>query len=126
MKPKYRVVRHVEKAVIVGSKIAVADTWLSRLRGLLGTTHLGEQEGLLITPSSGVHTLGMSFSIDVIELETCSRALSSKVLRVWPNLEPNRTTGIHWRTRSILELPAGKVLSIGIAAGDHLEISIAA
>jgi uncharacterized protein len=54
---------------VIGTRIAVADTGLARLIGLLGRKKLEQGSGLWIQPSSGVHTFGMRFPIDVVALD---------------------------------------------------------
>lgn len=45
-----------------------ADTFTTRLRGLMGKT-ISEEEGLLIQPCNSVHTFFMKMAIDVIFLD---------------------------------------------------------
>jgi uncharacterized membrane protein (UPF0127 family) len=109
--------RNKTKASIVGNKITVADTSLARLTGLLGKRKLDAGCGLLIRPSSGVHTFGMLFAIDVVAL---SRNL--RVIKVWHRLAPFRVTSISFRVHSVLELAAGEIQKCGIEVGDQLEL----
>ena len=60
--------RNRTKANTIGTQIAVAETSLTRLVGLAGRRRLDAGCGLLIRPSSGIHTFGMLFAIDVIAL----------------------------------------------------------
>jgi uncharacterized membrane protein (UPF0127 family) len=106
-----------EKAVTVGSRIGLADTSLSRLFGLLGKRSLDPGCGILIRPSSGVHTFGMTFSIDVVALDPDLR-----VLKTWRRLPPFRVTTISLKTHSVLELAAGQIDQCGIEPGDQLAI----
>jgi len=46
--------------------------------GLLGKARLDPGKGLLIVPSSGVHTWGMRFPIDVVALNRHLRVLDVK------------------------------------------------
>ena len=108
--------RNVTTATTVGTRITIADTSLTRLIGLLGKRRLDTGCGLLIRPSSGIHTFGMLFSIDVVAL---SRSL--KVLRLWHRLPPFRVTCINLKTYSMLELPAGQINNCRIRVGDQLE-----
>jgi uncharacterized membrane protein (UPF0127 family) len=101
----------------VGTRITIADTFLTRLIGLVGSTRLDSGCGLLIRPSSGIHTFGMLFSIDVVAL---SRGL--QVLQLWHRMAPFRMTGIRLRTHSMLELPAGQICSCQMEVGDQLEL----
>src|SRR5919108_2370956 len=84
-------------------RCVLADTFFSRLRGLLGRGALDEDEGMLITPASSIHTCFMRFRIDVVFLEA-----DLTVLGVRERLKPWRATA--WRgARLVLELPAGAV-----------------
>ena len=100
----------------VGSQIGVADTSLSRLIGLMGKKQLDAGRGLLIRPSSGVHTFGMRFSIDAVGLDK-----SFRVIALWPDLKPFRISGISFKTHSVLELPAGQIALCQIGLGDQLQ-----
>jgi uncharacterized membrane protein (UPF0127 family) len=109
--------RDVTRATTVGTQITIADTSFARLIGLLGKRRLDSGCGLLIRPSSGVHTIGMLFAIDVVAL---SRSL--QVLRLWHRLAPFRVTRVSLKTHSILELPAGQIRNCRIQVGDQLEL----
>jgi uncharacterized protein len=105
------------RATVIGTRITTADTSLTRLIGLMGRRRLDAGCGLLIKPSSGVHTFGMLFAIDVVAL---NRDL--QVLRLWHRLAPFRVTGIHLKIHSMLELPAGQIRNCHMEVGDQLEI----
>src|SRR5580693_9041969 len=96
--------RNRTKTNTIGTQIAVAETSLTRLIGLAGRSRLDAGCGLLIRPSSGIHTFGMLFAIDVVALSKDLR-----VLKLWHCLLPFRMTGINLKTRSMLELPAGVI-----------------
>jgi hypothetical protein len=99
----------------IGNQVNVADTSFTRMRGLLGRRHLAGGEGLWIKPSSGVHTFGMKFAIDVIGLDRKNR-----VVRLWNTLVPNRITSVSLKISSVLELPAGKIAESGTKVGHIL------
>jgi uncharacterized membrane protein (UPF0127 family) len=61
------VVTNTTKAAVIG-EISVADSSLTRFLGLMGRKGLPAGEGLWIKPSSGVHTMWMRFTIDVVAL----------------------------------------------------------
>ena len=102
---------------VVASGVVVADTSISRAVGLLGRTHLQQEEGIWIKPSSGVHTIGMRFPIDVIGLDKQLR-----VVRLWHSLKPYRVTAIVPSVRTVLELAAGRIVESGLRLGDQLRI----
>lgn len=103
---------------VLGDRIGVADTTLTRFVGLMGRGSLAPGQGLLIRPSSGVHTLWMRFSIDVLLLDRELRVLS-----VYRNLRPFRMTAINWRAAAALELPAGTVAATRTELGDQLQFT---
>ena len=109
---------NVSRGSILGDRICVAGNAWSRAVGLLGHTSLDPGGGLLIDPSAGIHTFGMRFAIDVIALDRCLRVLSLS-----ERLAPHRVAGLHWKTRCVLELPAGTIRQSGTRVGDQLEIS---
>jgi len=108
--------RNVTRATTVGTRITIADTSLKRLIGLVGKRRLNSGCGLLIRPSSGVHTFGMLFSIDVVAL---SRDL--RVLKLWHRVAPFRMTSVNLKIHSMLELPVGQVSHCQMQVGDQLE-----
>ena len=110
-------IRNATRGTVIGTRIAVAETCFTRLIGLLGRRGLEHDAGLWIRPSSGVHTFGMLFPIDVIGLDRTLR-----VCAVWPRLRPWRISGVSWRTHSVIELPVGSIERAKIQRGDQLEI----
>ena len=107
---------NITQATTVGTQITIADTFLTRLIGLMGRKRLDAGCGLLIKPSSGIHTIGMRFAIDVVALNK-----NMVVLKLWPRVVPFRMTGINLRIHSMLELPPGQIEHSGIQVGDQLE-----
>lgn len=104
------------KANTIGTHITVADTSLTRLIGLAGRRRLDTGCGLHIKPSSGIHTFGMLFAIDVVAL---SRDL--QVVKLWHRLPPFRVTSLSLKIKSVLELPPGEISKCQIELGDQLE-----
>jgi hypothetical protein len=109
---------NITRGITVGDKIELADTSLKRMFGLLGRSGLNAGGGLWIKPSSGVHTVGMSFPIDVVGLDR-----NRKVIKLWRCLVPFRVTSISFRMHSVLELPSGTILRSQMELGDRLQIS---
>jgi len=100
----------------VCERCAVADGFFSRLLGLLGRRELPPGEGLLISPSSSVHTAFMRFTIDVVFLD---RAL--RIVAVRPRVRPWRLAASRG-ARHVLELPAGEAEARTLRAGDSLAL----
>jgi uncharacterized membrane protein (UPF0127 family) len=111
---------NLTKNTIVGSRIRVAGNAVARFVGLLGEKSLEPGCGLLIEPSSGIHTFGMRFPIDVVALDAHMR-----VLGAWEKLGPCRFAAIHWRTRRVLELPVGTIRTTRTELHDQLGFQVA-
>ena len=105
------------RGTVVGERITVADTSITRMVGLLGKTGLDAGRGLWIKPSSGVHTIGMKFPIDVIGLDK-----NKVVVKLWQRLVPYRITSVSTKLRSVVELPPGRIAECGVELGDELGI----
>ena len=114
-------VTNTTRGTIVGDRIELADTSLKRMFWLLGRRGLDAGGGLWIKPSSGVHTFGMAFRIDVVGLDR-----DLKVIKLWRCLIPFRVTSVSLKMRSVIELPCGTIASSQMQVGDQLRIEPAA
>jgi uncharacterized membrane protein (UPF0127 family) len=114
-----RVVKVIDetRGTVIGESVEVAETSITRMVGLLGRTGIDAGGGLWIKPSSGVHTIGMKFSIDVIGLDK-----NRRVIKLWQDLVPYRITSVHGKLRSVVELSAGRIAECKVQLGDVLNI----
>jgi uncharacterized protein len=103
------------RGTVLGDRVRVADTGLTRIVGLLGERNLPAGDGLLIVPSQGIHTWGMRFPIDVVVLDG-----GWNVLALRRRMRAFRMTRIFWRAAAVLELPPGMLDSTATAVGDTL------
>lgn len=110
-------VLNTTRDTVLGERVGVAATSVSRLVGLLGKSHLEPGAGLLIMPSQAIHTVAMRFAIDVVFIDRDLR-----VIHLRQSMAPFRITGIHWRARRVLELPAGVIAQTLTSVGDQLAI----
>jgi uncharacterized protein len=99
---------------VVCDRCEVADTVVTRMRGLLGRRGLPHGHGLLIEPTWSVHTWFMRFPIDVVFLD---RELN--VLKIRKRMRPWRIAA-RFRARSVLELAAGECDRLEVVVGDRL------
>lgn len=111
------IARDVETGLIMANRVTVASRRLDRAIGLLGRTRLEVGEALWITPCHGVHTWFMRFSIDVIAMDA-----EGVIVDTVSMLKP-------WRMRlprpgacSVLELPAGTLLTTPVKVGHRIQI----
>ena len=96
-------------------KVDLANTFFSRLVGLLSRASLGEDEGLLIVPCSSIHTFFMRFAIDLVFLDK-----ENKVLGMCCDVKPNRIRFAPKTTFKVLEIAQGNVKKTGIHLDDFL------
>jgi len=105
---------------LVCERCLLAESPLTRLKGLLGRRELPRGEGLLLRPASSIHTFFMRFAIDAVWVD---RELN--VLDVSAGVAPWRTARCKG-AKAVIELPAGEAERRGIAVGDALALRSAA
>jgi uncharacterized protein len=103
-----------ENGEVVCDRCVVADSPVSRLRGLLGRSELRPGEGLLLRPASAIHTCFMRFPIDAVFLDRDWR-----VVGISGDVRPWRAAG-NRGAKAVLELPAGESSRRGLEVGDRL------
>lgn len=108
---------NLTRGVVLAERAELADSFLTRARGLLGRSHPASGEGLVIRSCNAVHTVGMTFPIDVVHLDG-----SSHVLRVVPVLRPWRFGALVPASRVVVELPAGTTAATSTMLGDQIEL----
>ncbi|WP_396271657.1 DUF192 domain-containing protein [Granulicella arctica] len=96
----------------------LATSFLCRLQGLLGRRDLARNAGLWLCPSSGIHTFGMKFSIDVVSLNK-----EMEIVGLAQHVPPWRIAGGGRRVHSILELPGGSIELTLLRIGQRLVIT---
>lgn len=100
----------------VVASLEVARTRPERRRGLLGRDDL--TGALLIERCRCVHTIGMSFDIDVAFLDTHGCVIDVVTM------PPGRIGRPRLAARSVVEAKAGAFERWGIAAGDTLDVRL--
>lgn len=99
---------------IIATQIKTANTFWSRLVGLMFRAPLPPGEGLLLSPCPQIHTCFMRFSIDAV---FCDK--SGRVLYVKENMKPWRLGRFVRGGYYTLELP-GASLNGRVHPGDEL------
>lgn len=91
-----------------------------RLKGLIGRLNLRSDEGLWVIPSSGVHTWGVLFPLDLIYLDE-----NYRVVYVTEHFPRFRVGPLRFHAASVLELPTHTIYSSQTQEGDQLVICMA-
>jgi uncharacterized membrane protein (UPF0127 family) len=111
------VARNATRGTVVADRVVVAESILTRLRGLLGTHALPPRHGLLLRPCRQVHSFFMRYALDLLFLDAHNR-----VLRSFSDFAPNRVSPLVRGAAAVLELPAGALADIEVGPGDQLSI----
>ena len=99
---------------VIAGQLAIADTPLRRMRGLLGRRELAPGEGMLFRRAGAIHMFFMRIPLDVV---FCDADL--RVVKVVRGLAPWKTAGAKGATVAI-ELGAGGAAAVEL--GDQLEL----
>ena len=108
-------VRNVDKGTTIATRAKMASSFLARFNGLMLKKGVAEGGGLLLTPSSSIHSFFMRFRFDALYLDR-----EGRVTKVVSAMKPWRISFGGKGTRDTLELPAGAAERTGTEAGDLL------
>ena len=91
---------------ICGVRARVAEGFLARAKGLIGSKPPPKGEGLLIPRCNAIHTFFMSYAIDATFLDKDGNAVKTvRTIRPW-----RLFVWGGWRARQVLETVAGSGL----------------
>ena len=88
----------------IADNATLADSFGSRMVGLLRHSTLNSGEGLIITKCNSIHMFFMKFPIDVIFLDK-----NNIVVGLVENILPNRLSRIYWKATTAIEVPVGVI-----------------
>lgn len=119
----------IRDGAVLATALRLADTFGTRLRGLMGRRGLSAGEGLWIEPCNSIHMMFVPFSIDVLFLRRRDDArlgpgTAAEVVKVCAGVRA--WIGLAWcaGASSTVELPRGG--AEGVCAGDELRLEVAA
>ena len=102
---------------VLAEEVEVADTFFTRLKGLMFRLELAQGKGLLLDPCPQIHTCFMRFCIDAVFFDK-----NGNVLFVQEQMKPWRFGRYVGGSRYTLELPGG-TLAGRVQKGDKLIFS---
>jgi uncharacterized membrane protein (UPF0127 family) len=103
----------------VAASVEVANTFGTRLRGLMFRRQLPPGGGMLLTPCSSIHMAFMRMNLDIVYLSQ-----NYTVLAVEPDLKPWQVGRLVRGCRHVLELPSGQAALECITPGARLAIRV--
>lgn len=104
-------------------RLEVADSWLARLKGLMGRATLEQGKGLYLPGTNGVHMLFMRFAIDCVFVGGPRADGTRPVVEIRERLAP--WLGVVWWVRGAkgaVELAAGSASQAGLRRGDMIRL----
>lgn len=96
----------------VSVHVEIADTFLTRLRGLMGRRCIPAGYGLFLCPCSSIHMCFMQFAIDAVYFDS-----SMTIVKIVPRLRPWIGLSACLKASSVLEMKAGEAERLGLAIG---------
>ena len=99
-------------------EVMVADTFLTRLAGLMLRQKLPVKTGLLLVPCNSVHMFFMRFAIDVIYIDK-----EYKIIKVVKSLRPWVGLSMCSQAWATLEMAAGEAARCGCEVGKRIALS---
>lgn len=107
---------NVTKKTIMLNEAEVADSFRTRLKGLLGRDSLEKDSGLIIKPCNSIHMLGMKFSIDAIFVDK-----NHKICKIIPNLKQMAFCPVVWKASYVIEAPSGTAKLKDLEINDEIQ-----
>lgn len=108
---------NVTKNTILAEQARMADSFFSRLVGLLNRSSLLKGEALILAPSNSIHSFFMRFTIDAAFVDK-----HGKVMAVLHSFKPFRLSPIYFGSCLTIELPEGTLKQTQTQPGDALQI----
>lgn len=113
---KASLLRLADQKVLI-PQLEIAESFSSRLKGLLGRHSLPSDQGLWIQRCNSIHTFFMRFEIDCIFLDDQMR-----VKKVVSKLKPNSLVLPVRGAKTTVELSSGLARELNIQTGDVLHV----
>ena len=113
------VVRNLTRNTTIAEHALLADSMVSRMRGLIGRRDLQRGEGLILGPCNGVHMFFMSIPLDVVFVNRHNQVVCSvSGLPTWGLVPWVRGAA------QAIEIPVGMIHESRTAVGDLLSIEL--
>lgn len=99
------------------TQVEVADSFASRLVGLMGRTNMQADSAMWIHQCNSIHTCFMKFPIDCVFVDK-----KLQIKRIVKQVAPWRLVWPIWGAHSVFEMPAGKASELNLKEGDVLHV----
>jgi uncharacterized membrane protein (UPF0127 family) len=109
---------NLDTAQVIAWQIHEANSFFTRLKGLMFSKDLPLDCGLRIRPCQQIHTYFMQYDIDVLHLDS-----NQQVVALEQNLTPGRLGMKHHAAVEVVELPAGLIDKTNTKVGHKLKFT---
>lgn len=110
-------VHNQTKQTQIANQARLANTFLSRMVGLLKTPSLESGQGLIITSCQQIHMFFMKYALDVIFVDK-----ENRVVGLVEAIQPWGLSPIFWSASQAIELPVGTIQFSQTQIGDQITI----
>jgi len=114
---------HCKTKQVVGRRIAVANSFFRRFKGLMFQKSMGEYNGLLLTKTKQIHMFWMRFAIDVLYVRRGNDEKEGQLLEVVDFVEkmkPWKVGRLVSDATDVIELQEGTIAKKRIKIGTLL------
>jgi uncharacterized membrane protein (UPF0127 family) len=134
MKWKQKVVKIqlVRSKAWIADQCTVAESFFSRMKGLIGTKKIELGQGLLLNPCNDIHMWFMTIPIDIVFIRPIQKTqndcltteVRAKVVSFKKEIRPWKLLPVRdGKATQTLELPVGTIERCNLQVGDELCIS---
>lgn len=95
----------------------MADTFIKRIKGLLGRSAFKRGSALVLKPCQSVHTFFMRFPIDVAFVDS-----KNSIIKTYNNLKPWKMSKFFFSAYFCIEFPAETLVETDTKVGDFLSL----
>ena len=106
------------KKTIVATEVKIANTFITRLIGLLNRKSISPEEALIIYGCRSIHMFFMKFSIDVIFMNK-----ENRIVGLVENIKPFRVSPTFLKSYYAIELAVGTIEKTRSQQGDQLIVN---
>ena len=107
---------HIDSGIVIASNVKYANTFYTRLKGLMFISEMNNMDALLIEPCNSIHNCFVRFPLDVVFLDK-----NNHIVKIIRNFKPWRFSWIYFKATKTLELKAGDLID-EVKVGDEVEV----
>ena len=110
-------IMNLTRSALLADNAVMADSFLVRIKGLLGRETLNKGEALILKPCNSIHTFFMHFAIDALFVSR-----DSKIIGLMENTPPFRISRIYPQAHFVIELPPATISNTHTQFGDIVHL----